>query len=897
VPHIPISTYRLQLHKEFTFEDASAVASYLYDLGVSHVYSSPYLQAQAGSTHGYDVVDHHHVNEELGGVEGHERFCKVLTENGLRQILDIVPNHMSIGSRNRLWWDVLENGAASRYASFFDIDWQSNEERLRDKVIMPVLADQYGRVLEAGGITVVYEPSEFFVEAAGERFPVDPTSLPMLLTTAAQYAGSNALSFLAASFARLPSPSFEDRSMVLARHRDKTVISQLLTRLCSEQSALSEAISRAVRELNADFDALHNFLNGQNYRLSYWKTSDQQLGYRRFFDVNSLIGLRMERQHVFEETHALVLDWLRRGVLDGVRVDHADGLRDPLEYFRRLRDGAPDSWIVAEKILAPGEFIRAGRRAVWPIEGTSGYDFLNATLRMLVRTAGMSELSKIYAEFTGQSASFSDIGHEKKVTVGQEGLGSDVNRLTSLFVNICETHRNQRDYTRAEIRRAIREIAASFSVYRTYVIPQRSEIAAEDRKIIARAIHGAKSARPDIDAGLFDFLERVLTLQVTGTLETEFVLRFQQFTPAIMAKGVEDTAFYCFNRLVALCEVGGDPSSNGSSLEEFHAYQQKMQNSSPTTMTVLSTHDTKRSDDVRARLAVLSEMPHQFADVIVAWAKHNEQYKTSVGGQMLPDRNSEYFLYQTLIGAWPLEVERAKSYMQKAMREAKQQTSWMANNRAYEDALNHFIESILDDREFTASLEDFVNRVITPGRINSLTQTLLKNIGPGVPDHYQGSELWDLSLVDPDNRRPVDYELRARLLHEMKTLSAQEILERMNEGMPKLHVVHQSLRLRREHPEWFGAGSDYTALHAAGAKATHVVAFLRGSKVAAVCPRHVHTLGGDWADTSIHLPCGVWHNCLTGGSIEQLSEDPITIRTLLGEFPVALLILEDSKYA
>jgi (1->4)-alpha-D-glucan 1-alpha-D-glucosylmutase len=541
--HVPISTYRLQLHKNFTFADASAVADYLWALGISHVYSSPYLQAAPGSMHGYDVVDHQKVNEELGGVEAHERFSIKLGENGLGQILDIVPNHMAIGRENRFWWDVLENGTASRYASFFDIDWNPQEERLRDKVLVPVLAEQYGRVLESGGIKVLRTGSRFVVEAAGQTLPVAPTSMPAILSKAAVYANSDALSFAAASFGRLPNPSFEDRRTVLARHRDKVVIAGLMARLCAEEPGVCSAIDRAVQELNADHDALDDFLNQQNYRLAYWKTADQQLGYRRFFDVNNLIGLRMERAHVFEETHALILDWLRRGVLDGVRVDHPDGLRDPLEYFKRLREAAPSAWIIGEKILAANEYLREE----WPIEGTSGYDFMNVVNGLLVSPQGMAELTTVYGEFTGQPTSFPQIAHEKKISVTQEALGSDVNRLTTIFVDICENHRNQRDATRADVRRAIRELAGCFSVYRTYVFPgakdRPAEITDEDRYIIGKAISCARENRPDIDSGLFDFFEQILTLQIVGRQESEFVLRFQQFTSPVMAKGVEDTAF------------------------------------------------------------------------------------------------------------------------------------------------------------------------------------------------------------------------------------------------------------------------------------------------------------------------------------------------------------------
>ena len=884
----PVSTYRLQLHKGFTFDDASAIASYLSALGVSHVYSSPYLQAAPGSMHGYDVVDHQRVNDELGGAEAHERFCKVLGEHGLGQVLDIVPNHMAIGSENRLWWDVLENGTASRYASFFDIDWNPQEERLRDKVLVPILADQYGRVLESGGIKVLRAASRFHVEAAGQTLPCDPTSLPAILSKAAVYANSDALGFVAASYGRLPNPSFEDLRAVRARHRDKVVVNQLLERLCAEEQSACEAIDRAVRELNGDHDSLDDFLNHQNYRLAYWKTADQQLGYRRFFDVNSLIGLRMERPHVFDETHALILDWLRKGVLDGVRVDHPDGLRDPLEYFRRLREAAPEAWIIGEKILAAGEFLRAGKKAAWPIQGTSGYDFLNVALGLLIKRNGMEALTKVYGDFTAEPTSFPPIAHDKKIAVTQEALGSDVNRLTTLFVEICEGHRDHRDHTRAEVRRAIREIAACFAIYRSYVVPARNEIANEDRRFIVRAVTCARENRPDIDSSLFDFFEQVLTLGVAGKLESEFVLRFQQFTSPVMAKGVEDTAFYCFNRLTALCEVGGNPARDGLSLDDFHAYQLKMQSTHPSTMTTLSTHDTKRSDDVRARLAVLSEIPGEFGEAIARWSAMNEPHKTGP----LPDRNTEYFLYQTLIGAWPIDADRTKAYMQKAMREAKQQTTWVANNKDYEDALNHFIECILADPAFTAALEAFVARVLLPGRINSLTQTLLKHTAPGVPDLYQGSELWDLSLVDPDNRRQVLYDRRRDLLDVLPKTSPEDLVRRLShpadEGLPKLHLIHQCHLLRRQHPDSFGPTAPYTPLPAAGSKTRHAAAYLRGDRVLTLAPRHTLSLQS-WGNTTLQIPEGSWVNRLTG---ERIQPGVMPVAELLHAFPVALLLRE-----
>jgi (1->4)-alpha-D-glucan 1-alpha-D-glucosylmutase len=887
---IPGSTYRLQLHKDFTFDDAAKIADYLHELGISHVYSSPYLQAAPGSMHGYDVVDHQKVNEELGGAAAHDRFCKRLGEAGLGQVLDIVPNHMSLGKENRFWWDVLENGTSSRYASFFDIDWQPQEERLRDKVLVPILGDQYGRVLQSGGIKVVRRGVKFQVECSGQSLPVSPQSLPVILSRAAENAKSDTLSFLAASFGRLPAPEYVDRRTILARHRDKVVLFTLLERLCAEEPEIFDAMDRAMADLNENLDALDDFLNQQNYRLAYWKTADQQLSYRRFFDVNTLIGLRVEREYVFEETHALVLDWLKRGVLDGVRVDHPDGLRDPKEYFKRLRDRAPEAWVIGEKILEPGEFLRED----WPMEGTSGYDFLNVVAGVLVAPEGMMELSSLYADFTEQPTDFHAIAHEKKINVSQEALGSDVNRLTSIFVEICEANRDRRDYTRAEVRRAIREVAACFSIYRTYVVPERQEITEEDRDYITQAAECAKEKRQDIDGGLFDFLRDVLTMEMKGRLESEFLLRFQQFTGPVMAKGVEDTAFYCFNRLTGMNEVGSDPGRNGLSIEEFHSYCRKMQETHPCTMTTLSTHDTKRSDDVRARLAVLSEIPEKFGAAIQRWSRMNNAFRArKPGADPLPDRNTEYFFYQTLIGAWPLPMDRAQAYMLKAMREAKQQTTWVANNKEFEDALSLFIEFTYSYAPFQRELQQFVDRILEAGRVNSLTQTLLKYTAPGVPDLYQGAEIWDFSLVDPDNRRPVDYALRQRLLHDLKQLNggdaAAQVMARAEEGLPKMWTIHKALQLRRERPKSFSAEADYVPLMVDGSKHDHVIAYMRGDDVVTVAPRLTLKLDGAWKDTVVTLPEGRWKDRLTGVIVEG---GEVEVKGLLKDFPAALLARE-----
>ena len=884
----PRSTYRVQLHAGFTFDDACSIASYIRDLGVSHVYSSPYLQAGPGSLHGYDVVDHHTVNKELGGSAAHERFSQRLGELGLGQVLDIVPNHMSVHRDNRMWWDVLENGPSSRFASFFDVDWNSAEEKLRDKVLMPVLGDQYGRVLSRGEIKISREGTTFLVKYFDQAFPAAPRSLCPLLSRAAAASMSDRLSFLAESFSRLPSPDSTDRNVQLARNRDKTVLLEMLSRLCEEEESVCRSIDEAIEQLNGNIDALDEMLNQQNFRLAYWRTSNEELGYRRFFDVNSLIGLRMEREHVFDETHELILFWLDRAILDGVRIDHPDGLRDPKQYLQRLRKRAPKAWIVAEKILEPGEWLRED----WPIQGTSGYDFLNVCNGLLVYPEGLDQLTEIYRDFTRQPTNFEEIAFEKKSAVSKETLASDVNRLANLFVSICENNRDSRDYTRAQIRRAIRNVAGCFQVYRTYVVADRKEITGEDRGRIQQAIDEAKARRPEIDGGLFDFITAVLTLRVTGTKEAEFVARFQQFTSPVMAKGVEDTAFYCYNRLTSLCEVGGDPGRRGLTIEEFHNFNQHMAATFPTTMVTLSTHDTKRADDVRARLAVLTEMPARWAAKLKRWSRMNARLRTG----RFPDPNTEYFLYQTLIGAWPIDVERLKAYMQKAMREAKMETAWTSNNKEYEEALDRFITGILEDAGFVAEVEQFVGRINRDGRVNSLTQTLLKCMAPGVPDLYQGGELWDHSLVDPDNRRPVDYDLRRRLLAEVAGKPAAEVIaameSRFEDGSPKLWTITQALRLRTERPASFGEQGGYTPVIAQGPKANHAIAFLRHDDVLVAGQRFASRLNQSWSATTIALPEGSWHNRLTG----ERFHGPATMRlsTLFDRFPVALLVREAS---
>src|SRR5579875_1666430 len=553
---IPTATYRLQLHAEFGFDAAAGIADYLHELGISHVYSSPYLQAAPGSKHGYDVVDPHRVNEELGGAPAHERFCLELGRNHLGQVLDIVPNHMAIsGRRNRYWWDVLENGPASRYAFFFDIDWQSPQERLRNKLLVPILGDHYGRVLARGELKVRRSGGEFFVRYLEHELPAAPRSLARPLGRAAQMCGSDYLAFLADALAQLPAPTSTNYDDVVQRDRDRRVIREQLDRLFAEDRCVAQQMDRVLDELNSDPDRVDDVLEHQNYRLAFWRTAEQDLGYRRFFDVNTLVGLRQENQRVFADTHALLLKWLHEGVLDGVRVDHPDGLRDPKLYFKRLRENAEDVWIVAEKILEPGERLRQD----WSIDGTTGYDYLNQAGGLFVNSHNEQLFTEIYSEFTGETVDYATAVRDRKHRVLRDLLGSDVNRLATLFTEICESHRDRRDFTQHDVIRAIRELAACFPVYRTYVVPERNELTDDDIRYIKEAVTAAKANRTELDSELFDFIGDVLLLRVRGAMESEFVMRFQQFTGPAMAKGVEDTLFYNFNRLISLNEVGGDP--------------------------------------------------------------------------------------------------------------------------------------------------------------------------------------------------------------------------------------------------------------------------------------------------------------------------------------------------
>jgi (1->4)-alpha-D-glucan 1-alpha-D-glucosylmutase len=810
------ATYRVQLNHAFDLDAAADRVSYLAELGISHLYCSPYLQAAPGSQHGYDVVDHTSVNAELGGMDALERLAEELAARDMGHILDVIPNHMAIGSRaSKWWWDVLKNGPDSSYARFFDIDWDPPDRRLSGKILVPILGDHYGRVLEAGELELAEADGELVVRYFDHEAPIAPGSLE-----------------------QLPGEG-------------------------------------SVERINSEPALLHSVLENQHFRLSYWRT-DLELNYRRFFDINDLVALRVEEPEVFEHVHALALDLVDRGLLDGLRIDHVDGLRNPSVYLGNLRERARDVYIIVEKILEPGEELPA-----WPVEGTTGYDFLNRVAGPFVDPDGEKPLTDFYTTFTGEISDLSELTYELKLKVMDELLASDVERLVALLSEVCERHPRHRDYPRHDLREALRTVVAELDVYRTYVDADARTVRSEDAHRIDATVAAARTRRPDLDVDLFEFLAGLLLGRSEGGPEAEFTMRWQQTTGPVMAKGLEDTLFYNYNRMVALNEVGGDPGFWGSSVEEFHESNQAAADNWPHSLLATSTHDTKRSEDVRARLLLLTEIPDHWAEAVREWAGQNDRHKRSG----YPDRNTEYLLYQTLVGAHPLGVERAVAHMHKATKEAKRFTSWTAPEPDYDKAVEEFVRAVLGDSDFVAALDEFVAPLVGPGRVNSLAMLLLKLTCPGVPDIYQGTETWDLSLVDPDNRRPVDYGARRSLLSFIAGASADDVAARAEIGAPKMFVIQRALDLRRRRPEAFEAAS-YTPLSVAGPGANKLIAFGRGARVAVVVPRLVM---GPSSPATVQLPPGMWHNVFT---TERWADEASTTE-LFANFPVALLERED----
>ncbi len=870
------ATYRVQLNGEFTFFDAASISDYLGDLGVSHLYCSPYLQAAPGSTHGYDVTDPQHLNEELGGLAGHSEMVAALAAAGLGQLLDIVPNHMAAGASNRWWWDVLENGPSSRYARFFDIDWEGDSRKSAFKVLVPVLNDHYGRVLEAHGLRIERNDSEFIVLYEYQRLPISPRTVDDLLARAARRTGSSALAGLSTQFADLPPARVTDASAVVERHERKVELTAALSRLCGEEPPLGRALDAEVRALNEDADRLDNLLDRQNYRLARWRTASEELDYRRFFSITTLVGLREEDPEVFDESHKLIFELVEDGTLSGLRVDHIDGLRDPDQYLGRLAERTAGTYTVVEKILEPGERLRSS----WATSGTSGYDFLCRVNNLFVETGNEKSMSELYTAFTGESADYEEVVSESKKQVMNGELAAEVDHVTSLLAELCDRHRRQRDHTRRELRRALVEFVAHFPVYRSYVKPGRPA-SGQDEGSIRRAMKATEASEPEIDLELLEFLANAALGAEGSSTGDEFAQRLQQLTAPVMAKGVEDTAFYRYNRFISLNEVGGDPSVFGRPAHEFHAATHETARQWPESMLTLSTHDTKRSADVRARLNVLSCIPEQWRAAVERWAEINEAHRRGD----LPDRNCEYLVYQTLVGAWPIDAERLVGFVTKATKEAKLHTSWTDPVVEYDDAVESFVRSILGDSRFRAEVQRFLvsERVVELGRCNSLAQTALLLTCPGVADLYQGSELWDLSLVDPDNRRPVDYAQRRSLLSQVRGArnAADMTGEEVEAGAPKLLLVSRLLHHRRERPDSFDSHR-YEPLEVSGEHAGAALGFLRPDlAVVVACRPRTDRIRAD-----VELPTGSWRNVTTR---EPYDGGRHSLGRLFESFPVAVV--------
>ncbi|MGC1373823.1 MAG: malto-oligosyltrehalose synthase, partial [Candidatus Sulfotelmatobacter sp.] len=957
----PRAIYRLQLNRGFTFNQARAIVPYLSALGISHCYISPCLKARPGSMHGYDIVDHNSLNPEIGTPQDFDRFVSALHERNMGLILDIVPNHMGVmGSDNAWWLDVLENGESSAYAPFFDIDWHPLKEELHGKVLIPVLHDHYGAVLESGELKVVFHPErgEFDIVYRNHRFPVNPREYPRILRRSETASMSNMSSNLSSSmgaqnsdllefqslmtaFSHLPRRHEASNERIVERSRDKEINKRRLAELCARSPEIVKAIFQAVEAVNggpadpASFDELHELIKAQAYRLANWRVASDDINYRRFFDTNDLAALCTENEQVFQATHRLILDFVAQGKVNGLRIDHPDGLYDPAQYFRRLRCAiakqAPNSesapYVVIEKILTGDERLPDN----WLVCGTTGYDFCNLVNGLFVDPGNAGRMDRIYESFIGDEVDFDNLAYLSRRLIIRTALVSELNVLANRLARIALSKRRTCDFTLNNLRDALTQVVASFPVYRTYV--SSSRVSESDARYIGIAIDRAKRRSPAADTSVFDFIRDVLLTRIAEGQDesyrkavTTFAMKFQQFTSPVMAKGLEDTAFYRYNRLISLNEVGGDLRRFGTTPARFHAANEERLRDWPHTMLATSTHDSKRSEDVRTRIDALSEIPAHWRFRLRDWRKMNRSHKPLVNGAPAPSPNDEYLLYQTLIGAWPVEplnsvndwktfTDRIQKYMLKAIREAKENTSWINQNTEYENAVASFVAALLnpaDDNRFLDDFLPFQQRIARAAIWSSLSQTLLKLMCPGVPDIYQGNELWNLSLVDPDNRRQVDYDRRKHLLDRVRKLgsapdasSIRCMQDEPESSALKLYVISKALCLRKQCPDLFDKG-EYLPLKIEGAKANHLVAFTRtveGKSLLVIVPRLIASLLGDnivsplgtdiWKDTIVHLPDNTSYRSSRNVFTDEVLDDSqlgstIAVSELLGQFPVGL---------
>lgn len=950
-PVIPVATYRLQFSKQFTFAEATRHIPYLRRLGISHCYASPYLKACPGSGHGYDIVDHSEINPEIGSYEDFERFIAELQNNGMGLIADIVPNHMAImGSSNAWWMDVLENGQSSSYASFFDIDWYPVKKTLQNKILLPVLSSHYGNTLEQQELQLTFDAGlgEFSVNYYQHRCPIDPQTYSFILSSQHQqlqrYFAADDLVFLEYqtidnSFSKLPFRTETAEEIIEERNRDKEVFKKQLAKLCADNLPLVDFINFRVAEINrvaGEDGELHALLEQQVYRLAYWRVAGDEINYRRFFDINELAGLRIEDEKVFDATHQLILSLIEQRKIQGLRIDHADGLHDPVGYYQHLNNkisailnvevkpDTPPIYIVAEKIVANYEYLSSN----WPIHGTTGYEFANIVNGVFIDAAAEKQLTHCYAHFIGHNQDFEELVYAARKYVMTTALASELNVLANQLSKIADANSKTRDYTLYGVRNALSEVVACFPVYRTYINSQT--VSKEDTQYINWAIEHAKQRSRAADKTVFEFVRHILLQQhksgVAAKDLLKFVMKFQQYTPPVMAKGHEDTGLYLYNRLISLNEVGGDPMNFGNSVNAFHYFNQGRVKKWPHAMLCLSTHDTKHSADMRARVNVLSEIPRQWQETVFRWRRLNKLKKTKTRTAVIA-RNDEYLFYQVLIGTWPLTSltdaeqgeyqERIQTYMIKAVREAKQYTSWLNPNEDYEQAVSQFIRRCLNaNSSFLTHFTAFERQLRKPGLYNALAQAVLHTTAPGMPDVYQGNELWQFSLVDPDNRRPVDFSGLGALLAEMEAVLAKpgldrpkyinSLLETIEDGRIKLFVVTQTLHFRHHYAALFRDG-EYLKIDVHGTGANQLLAFARKNQndfAVIVVPRLMTrlldptlnpSLDDVWADTWLELPENAPRHYQELFSQCQVTAEPVEnqvrlcVRTPLTLFPIAVL--------
>jgi (1->4)-alpha-D-glucan 1-alpha-D-glucosylmutase len=901
-PRIPICTYRLQLNRRFTFAQAREIVSYLHALGVGDVYASPYFQASADSLHGYDITDHNKLNAAIGSRADYDAWIAELHAHGMGQLLDFVSNHMGITEPLNTWWmDVLENGPSSPYAKYFDIDWRPIKSELHDRVLLPILGDQYGRVLERGELKVHFDSGVFYLTYFEHQFPIAPGTYRFILGRALEIlADHKAEDFYAelqsidTALEYLPRRTESDPKKIAERAREKEIIKRRLERRCRKAPQVQQAVERAVEEINGrpgdprSFDALDELLNAQAYRLAFWRVAAEEINYRRFFDVNHLAAIRQEEPEVFEATHKLLVDLVRAGAITGLRIDHPDGLYLPRAYCEKLQQRCARAlgikphdrraiYMIVEKILTGDEPLRAD----WPVHGTTGYDFGSQVAQLLVDHAAETPITNAFRRFIGSSMHYGHLVYAKKRLVMRLALANDVNVLGNMVDRLSEQNRWFRDFTLQALVLAVRETIACFPVYRTYVEPGRP-VSEQDRQLVERAIISARRRNPGMEASVFNYLRDVLLLNFPENIDEKarrehahFVLKFQQVTGPVTAKGVEDTTFYIYNRLTALNEVGGEPQQFGISIDRFHERNLDRQHNWPASLLATSTHDSKRSEDVRARILAISELAEDWRRSLTRWRAVNRRWKKRIEDAEAPDANEEYLLYQTLLGTWPIQsgaamrevgpeyAERIQAYMAKALNEAKINTSWIQPNDEWLAATREFVARILDTgpkNKFLPLFLPFAEQIARFGAINSLSQALLKLTSPGVPDIYQGNEIWDFSLVDPDNRRGVDYAKRREMLNCLNSSNPEELLHCWPDGRIKMFLTQRLLHFRREHVDLFQRGN-YLPLRATGAFADCCVSFARelsGQWIIVIAPRLSARIGfppiGDkWKDTSIDL--------------------------------------------